>query len=238
MTSVSVPLYSMPSRSAASNVIRPSAGRNESGRHHSGPAWPRICPTPLIVSPLAKMSTSSIVTSVSPSICSASMFSVTSGRSPTMTVAQRSAAAAKAACWVWVRPPRNRTSIVNGESVPATSLARTASARAMWFVNSGISDHLLAAWRTPSPYRAASPALDTPRLERLQTAHDSAVTCPEPGIRTCRRPRATQRHHSRSSRRAVVPMTARLDIDGYADEYASFAGGMTLRQRSAEDLGG
>jgi hypothetical protein len=54
----------------------------------------------------------------------------TLGRSPTITRVQRSAAAVNAARWRAVRPPRNRTSIVNGEVVAARALARRESALA------------------------------------------------------------------------------------------------------------
>ncbi len=125
MTSLSVPSDSMRARSAVSNDIFPLAGRNadrpaDAGRTWLGPACPRILPTPSIATPSARMRTSSMT---SPSTS-------TDGRSPTITLAQRSAALVKARRWAALRPPRKRTSIMNGEVVAASSLARTASARA------------------------------------------------------------------------------------------------------------
>jgi hypothetical protein len=54
----------------------------------------------------------------------------TGGRSPTMAVTQRSAAAVNAAFCRVFNPPRKRTSIVNGDSVAASSRACVWSATA------------------------------------------------------------------------------------------------------------
>jgi len=70
--------------------------------------------------PSARISTSSMT---SPS-------TRTLGRSPTITSAQRSAAALNASRCVFVRPPMKRTSIVNGDVVSATALAAASSATA------------------------------------------------------------------------------------------------------------
>ena len=55
----------------------------------------------------------------------------TGGRSPTIALTQRSAAAVKAAFWRLFSPPRKRTSMVNGESVAARSRARALPATAV-----------------------------------------------------------------------------------------------------------
>src|SRR5882757_894756 len=131
ITSFSVPSASMFARSAVSNDMMPLAGVNaalpaDSGRRWVGPAWPRTRPAPSMSEPWARIRTSSM----------ASLSTVAVGRSPTIILVQRSAAAANAACCRSLSPPRKRISMVNGDVVEASASARRPSARAsyLWYV--------------------------------------------------------------------------------------------------------
>ena len=122
MTSFKVPAASIAARSAVSNCIDPLAGRNAAapaaaGRIAVGPACPRMPFTPSMSLPSARIRMSSIT---SPS-------TITDGKSPTMTVHQRSAADLNACFCESVKPPRNRTSIVYGDTESAALMWATSA---------------------------------------------------------------------------------------------------------------